>query len=97
MLKLFKKSRLILAVTLLSQAVTLFFLFILQAAKRKSLAAAFLAVSSFEIAAGSYLLLQLRAEERERQLSEQQAKEMRANPDTFTIPLDEQASEKDFR
>lgn len=97
MLKLFKKSRLILAVTLLSQAITLFFLFILQATKRRSLAAAFLAVSAFETVAGSYLLLQLRAEEKERRLTEQQAQEMKDNPDTFTIPLDDSASEKEFR
>ncbi len=92
----YKKSRFVLAITLISQAVTLFFLFILQATKRRSLAAAFLAVSGFETLWGTYLLFQLKEEEKERALTEQQAKEMKENPDSFTIPLDEKASEKEF-
>ncbi len=97
MYQLFKKSRFVLAITLFSQAITLFFLFILQVAKRRSLAAAFLAVSCFEGLSATYLLWQLKEEEQEARLTAKQAKEMKENPHTFDIPLDEKASEKEFK
>jgi hypothetical protein len=95
--KLLKKSRLTLAVVLLAQAVTLFFLFILQVGKRRSLAEAFLAVSAFEATAGGYLFWQLCEEQKESKECRKMAQEMAEDPDHFEIPLDEKANERDFR
>jgi len=97
MYRLLKKSRLVVAVVLLCQAVTLFFLFLLQIAKRKSLAMAFLAVSAFEGTTGGWLIWQLIEEDKEKKVTERQKREMEENPEGFTIPLDEKASEKEFQ
>ena len=51
-----KKSRLAAAIALLVQSFTLFVLFLILCAKKKSIAAAFLAVSTMEGVAGAYLL-----------------------------------------
>lgn len=59
---MFKKSRLVLSVSLLVQSFTLFILFLILCVKKKSIAAAFLAVSVMEGAAGTYLLHQAREE-----------------------------------
>ena len=57
-----KRSRLMVSVALLVQAFTLFVLFIFFCFKKKSIAAAFLAVSTMEGAAGAYLLGQVTEE-----------------------------------
>ncbi len=95
--KLLRKSRLITAVALLVQALTFFILFLLQAAKRRSLAQAFLAVSAFEAVGGGYLFWQLCEEEKEKKETERIAHKMEENPDDFEIPLDDKATEKEFR
>ena len=51
-----KKSRLAVSIALLVQSFTLFVLFIILCVKKKSIAAAFLAVSAMEGVAGAYLL-----------------------------------------
>ena len=51
-----KKSRLAVSIALLVQSFTLFVLFIILCVKKKSIAAAFLAVSAMEGVAGVYLL-----------------------------------------
>ena len=51
-----KRSRLGISIALLVQSFTLFILFIILCVKKKSIAAAFLAVSAMEGAAGIYLL-----------------------------------------
>ena len=53
-----KRSKLMLSVSLLVQSFTLFILFLLLCVKKKSIAAAFLAVSAAEGATGAYLLYQ---------------------------------------
>ncbi len=97
MSKLLKKSRLILAVTMLAQAVSMFVLFITQLARRRSLAYALLAVSAVETAAGGYLLWQWTEDEKEKRERTALAKQMQEHPDTFEIPLDEDADERDFK
>ena len=57
-----KKSRLIVAVSLLVQSVTFFVLFCTLWSKKKSLAGAFLAVAAMGGAAGTYLVLQMKKE-----------------------------------
>ena len=51
-----KKSRLAVSIALLVQSFTLFVLFLILCVKKKSIAAAFLAVSTMEGVAGAYLL-----------------------------------------
>ena len=57
-----KDSRPYVALALLIQSFTFFIMFIILCIKKKSIAAAFLAVSAMEGAAGTYLLCQLKAE-----------------------------------
>ena len=57
-----KRSKLMLSVSLLVQSFTLFILFLLLCVKKKSIAAAFLAVSAMEGAAGAYLFRQVKEE-----------------------------------
>ena len=53
-----KKTRLYVGITLIVQAISFVFMFILLCAKKKSIAAAFLAVATMEGCAGAYLLWQ---------------------------------------
>ncbi len=92
-----RKTRPILAITLLVQAMTLFFLFILQVAKRRSLAQAFLAVAAFSATGGVYLLWQEREEAKEAEENKRLAKELFSGDEEYQIPLDETASEKEFK
>ena len=55
---MFKKSRLYVAIALLVQSFAFFIMFIILCAKKKSISAAFLAVSLMGGAAGGYLLYQ---------------------------------------
>ncbi len=57
-----KKSKLVLSVSLLVQSFTLFVLFLILCAKKKSIAAAFLGVAAMEGAAGTYLFKQVKSE-----------------------------------
>ena len=57
-----KKSRLMLSVSLMVQSFTLFVLFLILCAKKKSIAAAFLGVAAMEGAAGAYLFHQAKNE-----------------------------------
>ncbi len=94
--KLLKKSRLILAVTMFVQAISMFVLFITQLARRRSLAYALLALATVETAAGGYLLWQWTEDEKDKRERAELAKQMQENPDDFVIPLDEEAEESDF-
>ncbi len=97
MSKFLKKSRLILAVTMFAQAISMFVLFITQLARRRSLAYALLAIATVETAAGGYLLWQWTEDERDKRERAALAKQMQEHPDTFDIPLDEEADERDFK
>ena len=57
-----KKSKLVVAVSLLVQSVTFFALFCILWAKKKSLAGAFLAVAAMGGATGAYLVVQMKKE-----------------------------------
>lgn len=57
-----KKSKLMLSVSLLVQAFTLFVLFLILCVKKRSIAAAFLGVAAMEGAAGAYLFHQVKEE-----------------------------------
>ena len=57
-----KKSRLSVSIALLVQSFTLFILFLILCVKKKSIAAAFLAVSAMEGVAGGYLLREAKEE-----------------------------------
>ena len=57
-----KKSKLVVAVSLLVQSITFFALFCILWAKKKSLAGAFLAVATMGGATGTYLVLQMKKE-----------------------------------
>ena len=57
-----KRSRLFVSLALLVQSFTLFILFIILCVKKKSIAAAFLAVSAMEGVAGTYLLHEAKEE-----------------------------------
>ncbi len=57
-----KKSRLVVAVSLLVQSFTFFALFCMLWAKKKSLAGAFLAVAAMGGATGAYLIVQMKKE-----------------------------------
>lgn len=57
-----KKSRLVVAVSLLVQSFTFFALFCILWAKKKSLAGAFLAVAAMGGATGAYLIVQMKKE-----------------------------------
>ena len=62
---MYKKSKLQVAVSLIVQSITLMFLFFILWAKKKSIAAAFLAVATLEGSAGAYLLYQINQEEKD--------------------------------
>ena len=53
-----KKTRLFVGIALIVQAISFVFMFIILCAKKKSIAAAFLAVAAMEGCAGGYLLWQ---------------------------------------
>ena len=55
---MFKRCRLFVAISLLVQSCAFFIMFIILCAKKKSISAAFLAVSAMGAATGSYLLYQ---------------------------------------
>lgn len=57
-----KKSKLVVAVSLLVQSITFFALFCILWAKKKSLAGAFLAISALGGATGAYLVFQMKKE-----------------------------------
>ena len=57
-----RQTRLYAAIALLIQSFTFFILFLILCTKKKSLSAAFLAVSAMEGGAGAYLLYQLKEE-----------------------------------
>lgn len=59
---MFKKSKITLAASLLVQSVTCFILFCALCAKKKSIAAAFLAISAISGATGGILIAQLKKE-----------------------------------
>ena len=59
---MFKKSRLYVAIALLVQSFAFLIMFIILCAKKKSISAAFLAVSAMGGAAGAYLLYQEKLE-----------------------------------
>ena len=59
-----KETRLYVALALLVQAFTFFIMFIILCTRKKSIAAAFLAVSAMSGATSGYLLYQLREESR---------------------------------
>ncbi|MBQ2119245.1 MAG: hypothetical protein II192_09320 [Clostridia bacterium] len=104
-----KKTRLYVGITLLVQAVSFVIMFIILAAKKKSLAAAFLAVAAMEGAAGGYLLWQYRQDEKEyeAQFGEDflTDEDMDLDDDSLrlfgedeeTVPKDTEASEADFQ
>ncbi len=97
MSKLLKKSRLTLAIALFVQAASMFVVFFTQLARRRSLAYALLAVATAETVAGGYLLWQWTEDEKDKRERAELAKQMQENPDTFVIPLDEDANEKEFK
>lgn len=90
-----KRTRLFVSIALFVQAITLFFLFILQATRRRSLAQAFLAVSAFAATGGAYLLWQEREEAR---IEKENLRLARAAVDAApcNIPEDETATEREF-
>ena len=119
---MFKKSRLMLAMALLVQSFTLFILFLILCVKKRSIAAAFLAVSAMEGAAGAYLFAQVKEELEENDLDpsddldeepcpeeldlddEMLADDLAhgtddtsAAPERAEIPLDDGASEDEFK
>lgn len=57
-----RQTRLYVAIALLIESFTFFVLFLILCAKKKSISAAFLAVSAMEGGAGAYLLYQLKEE-----------------------------------
>jgi hypothetical protein len=57
-----KKSRFVVAVTLLVQSLTFFVLFCVLWGKKKSLAGAFLSVAAMGGATGAYLIMQMKKE-----------------------------------
>ena len=59
---MFKKSRLYVAIALLVQSFAFLIMFIILCAKKKSISAAFLAVSAMSGAAGAYLMYQEKQE-----------------------------------
>lgn len=97
LIRALKKSRPILMIVLFVQAISMFFLFLTQVGKRKSLADAFLALSATETAASIYLLVRQIADHKEKKLCRAQKEAMEEDPEGFEIPLDKTASEKDFR
>lgn len=97
MREFFRKSRFVLMIVLAAQSVSLFFLFLSQLGKRKSLAEAFLAVSACEAVGSGFLFARFLADHKEKILSAEQQKAMEEDPEGFEIPLDKTASEKEFR
>ncbi|MBQ7172134.1 MAG: hypothetical protein IJR89_07650 [Clostridia bacterium] len=104
-----KKTRLYVGIALLVQAFSFVIMFIILAAKKKSLAAAFLAVAAMEGAAGGYLVWQHRQDEKEyeAQFGEDflTDEDMDLDDDALslfteeeeTVPKDTEASEADFQ
>lgn len=103
-----KKTRLYVGITLIVQAISFVFMFILLCAKKKSIAAAFLAVAAMEGCAGGYLLWQYKQDMNE--LDDGFGRdffgdeEFDFDEDDMTadlfgdddIPVDTEASEEDF-
>ena len=118
-----RKTRLTLSLALMVQSFTLFVLFIILCVKKRSIAAAFLAVSAMEGAAGAYLFAQAREELAENDFDpsdyldedlfpvdeldlddEMVAEDLAhgtddgaASPERGAIPLDDDASEDEFK
>lgn len=92
-----RKYRFVLMIVLFAQAVTLFFLFLSQVGKRRSLADAFLALSVSDTMATFLLHLGYLGEKREKKARAETREQMREDPDGFEIPLDDTARARDFR
>ena len=100
-----KETRLYIALTLLIQSFAFFIMFIILCAKKKSIAAAFLAVSAAEGATGAYLLYQCKEDagldideamlcaDLASGLDEEDYVPMHKRP----IPREEQVSEEEFQ
>lgn len=97
MKNLVKKYRIVLMIVLLAQAVTLFFLFLSQIGKRRSLAEAFLALSVSDTVATFLLYLGYLGEKKDKKARQETREQMREDPDGFEIPLDDTARARDFR
>lgn len=97
MKNLVKKYRIVLMIVLLAQAITLFFLFLSQIGKRRSLAEAFLALSVSDTVATFLLYLGYLGEKKDKKARQETREQMREDPDGFEIPLDDTARARDFR
>lgn len=97
MKNLIQKYRVVLMIVLFAQAVTLFFLFLSQVGKRRSLADAFLALSMSDTMVTFLLYLGYLGEKREKKLRDETREQMQEDPDGFAIPLDDTARARDFR
>lgn len=92
-----RKYRFVLMIVLFAQAVTLFFLFLSQVGRRRSLADAFLALSASDTMVMFLLYLGYLGEKREKKARAETREQMREDPDGFEIPLDDTARARDFR
>ena len=102
-----RKSRLLVGVTLVVQAISFLCLFFILFAKKKSIAGAFLALAAAEGAAGTYLLYQLK-EEKKHELDPSDYLDeidefdlddsmIASEPEMMEIPVDESATEDEFK
>ena len=78
-----KKYRFVLMIVLFAQAVTLFFLFLSQVGRRRSLADAFLALSASDTMVTFLLYLGYLGEKREKKARAETREQMREDPDGF--------------
>ena len=92
-----KKYRFDVMFVLFAQAGTLFFLFLSQVGRRRSLADAFLALSASDTMVTFLLYLGYLGEKREKKARAETREQMREDPDGFEIPLDDTARARDFR
>ncbi len=92
--KFLRKSRLTLAITLFVQAATAMFVFLATIARRRSFALTALGLAVAEAVAASYLVWQWKEDERDKR---EIAQQMQENPDSFEIPLDKDATARDFK
>ncbi len=92
-----KKSRLVLAISMVVQAITMLVLFFTNLSRRRGLAYTFLGICAASTAASGYLFWQWREDKKDAKERAELAQQMKENPDSFEIPLDEDASEKEFR
>ena len=102
-----KQTRLYVAIALSVQAFTFFVLFLILCAKKKSISAAFLAVSAMEGGAAAYLFYQLKEERDaidaaqaalcEAELGEDCQGEGEYAPACRHIPREENVSEEEFQ